>query len=147
MKRWARRILAVLLGLCLGWYVAGFAPAWLPGLEVSLAGEAEYGRQDHAPSDADAPEVHKGDDVRGAEQLVPNAWDKRMIKPVIGIAAGLFAAAVLAGLMCRYVGILDPNVQATVDDQSAAGTQGDDHEESHEQLSDHGIGDEQSSSG
>jgi len=132
MNRFTRRLLPVIAGLGLGWYVAGVTP----GLEVTLA---QYEPQDtHSLSgdhghDQDTHDRHNGDsdyaeaprdtghdmaghgeritdgdshggghdaphEVVSAKLLVPQSGQVPWYRMVIGLAVGLFVAAVVLGV-------------------------------------------------
>ncbi len=104
MSRFTRRTLAVVLGLALGWYIAGTAGHLLPGASISLADDphdqatsgqahpSESGPGHSNPSEADAH------GPQAARDLVPGANDVPFIRPVVYATAGLFIAAIVLGI-------------------------------------------------
>jgi len=99
MKRWIRKTLTIGLGLTLGWWAAGCLP------NASHANEAAHEAGEPHPTTAvtnhetPAGETHEADAGQiAAAQLVPQTSDTLWLKPVLGIAGGLFLAALVIGL-------------------------------------------------
>lgn len=101
MKRYFRRSFSILVGLALGWAVAGM----MFGESVSLAEEGRHAAHvEHA--DADHGHEHHEGDVHGdesdpaaqaADLLVPSASGITWYGTVLGIAGGLFLVAIPLG--------------------------------------------------
>ena len=89
MKR-LTRTLAIVMGLGLGWWVAGLAPQILPGVEASFADQDEHGQASEGQS------VEHEDSA--ASELVPEKKDAPFYKPVLWAIVGLFIAAVVLGI-------------------------------------------------
>ena len=121
MKRFSRRSIGLVIGLCLGWYAAG---VWGPDAFGPEAGFAdEGGDHDHlvAPADGDKnatdgakqePGHHKtgGDHHHGAaDNLVPHEGDVPFYGSVLFWTAGLFVAAIVVGVFLRMLGEQDPS--------------------------------------
>jgi len=99
MERLTRRTVAVILGLSLGWWIAGLAPHFVPGVGMSFAGEAQ----------STSPSVHTVEDDHGdasgsghsggrAGHLVPREADTFWYKPVLIAVISLFVAAIVLGI-------------------------------------------------
>lgn len=99
MERLTRRTVGVILGLSLGWWVAGLAPHIVPGVGMSFAGEAQ----------STSPSVHTVEDDHGdasgaghsggrAVHLVPRKADAFWYKPVLIAIISLFVAAIVLGI-------------------------------------------------
>ncbi|MEX0777276.1 MAG: hypothetical protein WD042_16350 [Phycisphaeraceae bacterium] len=90
MKRWSRRVLAVIVGLSLGWYAAGWMPAAIRAEAVTPHAERQAGGHGTAGGDAHA--------TAPAKELVPQtehaAWFGTLLIAIIG----LFGAAVVLGI-------------------------------------------------
>ena len=90
MKRVTCRTLAAIVGLTVGWYLAGMAGPHMPFVGVSFAESDSSEHPSHNSNDQ-----HK-EHTNPAETLVPResvAW----IRPVLWGAGGLFVAALLIG--------------------------------------------------
>ena len=126
MKRLTRRAAAVIVGLVLGWYVAGIIPVGqspvvpAPGANYALASSADDAHHDphddhgHAADDSlnidDTPGAqHGAHDEHGVDavhdaalaaagQLVPRPEDITWYRSVLCVAGGLFVAAVVLGI-------------------------------------------------
>lgn len=116
MKRLARRTLSVVLGLALGWYIAGMVPGVSLAIDASHRSDASEhadhhgpahgdGQVHHAASETDAVHGdHDGEDhgdhdpaFAGAKQLVPHWDDIPWFGPMVWTVVGLFVAAVVLG--------------------------------------------------
>ena len=104
MSRFTRRTLAVVLGLGLGWYIAGTAGHLLPAVGAL---RADNPHDQTASGEAHPSESRSGDDnlsgdvahgPQAAKDLVPGANDVPFIRPVVYAAAGLFIAAIMLGI-------------------------------------------------
>ena len=109
MKRFTRRTLAAIVGLALGWLVAGM----VPGLGTSLAESpaeshghhASHGDDGHA-NESDVHDTHgqsgdhgEHDAALDAARLLNPEWgDIGWYPPVLAVAGGLFLAAVVLGV-------------------------------------------------
>ena len=92
-KRITRKRVAVAIGLCLGWYLAGLAGPYLPFVGASVAEDSptEKLREPAGYGDSEYGEAGKV-----SKNLVPGsrpAW----LNDVLTVAGGLFVAAVLLG--------------------------------------------------
>ncbi len=134
IRRWCRRGLALLIGLALGWYAAG---QWQEARLVSAAEEAanrpisaetdgSRGPAD-AGDDRDAAMAHgdaaEGEGSHPATALVPRHDSEPAVPAwlgyVVGGIAGLFALALLMGVVVRRTGHRDPGTVATEQDRTA----------------------------
>lgn len=120
MKRLTRRTLAIVMGLGLGWWVAGLAPQILPGVEVSFADQNEHAHSNEGNS------VHGEDSA--ASELVPEKKHAPFFKPVLGTIVGLFIAAVVLGIPALKLRGPEPP------DPAAAHEHDDQHEQSGQTL-------------
>lgn len=126
MSKWGRRTLGAVLGVVLGWAAAGMMP-------TSLHAENSHGHAS-APAESSSP-VHspaaphavvESETARpdagqnAAAMLVPPASQVPWLQPVLMSVGGLFALAVVVGLMNRHMGLRDPAVVAAESDQAAA---------------------------
>ena len=107
MKRLCRRSISILIGLVLGWMVAGM----MMGESVSLAEEGHHvehaadsdadtghGHDDHADHHESAHDGHENDlAAQAAASLVPKETDIAWYGTVLVLAGGLFLAAILLG--------------------------------------------------
>lgn len=91
MKPWIRRALSVIVGLGLGWYVAGLAPTFLQAKETPVEARQDQGEQSLASQSADG---HSSP----AAMLVPAHDDVKWFGTMAGAAAGLFVAALVLGI-------------------------------------------------
>ncbi len=136
MKRFTRRLIAVILGLCLGWYAAAEGPTWFNP-------EPGYAHGDH-PTPAEGGETSaKEGDAKGhgsADHLVPEREDASFMGMVLWIGVALVASAVVVGVFLRALGEEDPGVQASADDAREA------HHDDHGHDNDHGHGEEKGDS-
>jgi len=117
MKRFTRRSAAAVVGLVLGWYVAGIVfvggPSVVgPGVNYAHASDAAHDSNDdhhHAPVAEDPHGTHDAPGAHGdaaehdaalaaAGQLVPQQEDIPWFGPVLYVAGGLFVAAVVLGI-------------------------------------------------
>ena len=94
MTRFKRRSLAVVLGLALGWFVAGVAGN-LFSAGTTLADDSTAQQEHVATDEAD----HGGpSEEMAVETLVPQGHDAAFMRPVVYAAGGLFVAAVVLGI-------------------------------------------------
>ena len=91
-NRLTRRTAATLLGLALGWWIAGMVPTHIPGVAISLAGETKG-----HDSDADQADSHGRTGHGAAQTLIPKQEDVPWFKPVLMAIVCLFGAALLFG--------------------------------------------------
>jgi hypothetical protein len=124
MSRFARRTVIVMVGLILGWYAAGMVD-FHPADPAHAADPAKAGAEDGGKDTG----YRKDDGQRAAEALQPKAHDRAYYPTVLKIIIGLFAAAVVIGIIARAMGYQDPGVVATEEDQAEA--HHDDHDDHH----------------
>lgn len=122
MKRLTCRAAGAIVGIALGWYVAGVVftgqPSVAPGLGANYAhaSDADHDSHgEHAPAAEDSHGTHDVHDEHGdhdqhgadaghdaaltaAGQLVPQSQDIPWFRPVLYVAAGLFVAAIVLGI-------------------------------------------------
>lgn len=118
MKRFTRRAAAVVVGIVLGWYVAGVvsvgeSPVAAPGPGASYAQASDTPPHDAHGDHADTadegygtPDAHGAHDtdaehdaaLAAAGQLVPGPQDIPWFRPMLYVAAGLFVAAIVLGI-------------------------------------------------
>ncbi len=110
MNTITRRSLGILAGLTLGWYAAGLTP----GLNPSMAqhdthhdaapthdDHAGHDHDAHQPAPAHADTTHDAnhhEPIESASLLVPGPGQVDWYRPVLGIIAGLFVAAIVLGI-------------------------------------------------
>jgi len=97
MRKLRRRMVGVLVGLILGWYCAGLVGDILPGTlgMTTTAHAAEAGAHDAGQKAAAL--------LRPTESQIP------FFRPVVNTIIALFVLAVVIGLLCRSLGLKDPN--------------------------------------
>lgn len=105
IKRWQRRSLAIVAGLALGWFAAGFLPSSIGAAESHEAA---------APATGMADSEHGG--VTPADELVPAQESVTWLKPVLAGVVGLFAAACALGIPAQRWKAAQPSVPAPVHD-------------------------------
>ncbi len=114
MRRSAQRILAVVTGLVLGWYLAGMLPGIGASLAVEQAGEPPHAQTSHAadqplpehdtkhgtlpPSSHGGHTDHRSPHENDAIHLLPKPHDMTWFRAVVWSAAGLFVAALVLGI-------------------------------------------------
>ena len=131
MKRFTRRLIAVVLGLSLGWYAAAEGPTWFNP-------EPGYAHEGHATAETAQGAGEQGESNKGhgtADHLVPEREDASFMGMVLWIGVALVASAVVVGVFLRALGEEDPGVQASADDAREA------HHDDHGH-DDHGHGDD-----
>jgi hypothetical protein len=107
VKRFARRSLAIVVGLTLGWYAAGFSSA-------ATSGDPH-----------DAPAGDHDEAARAAAELAPTHEPTPWFRPVVGSAVGLFAAAIVLGIPAlKLRGPLPPDPADVHDTHAAHDTHG-----------------------
>lgn len=113
MRRILFKTFAVVLGLALGWYVAGSMTG------PSFAGDAAtgHGETSHVAAGHD-PHSGSHDDasLAAAQMLVPRPGDADWYSTVLKIAAGLFIAAVVLGIPAMKLKGPEPAEQPAGDD-------------------------------
>ncbi len=114
MKKLGRRTLAIIAGLILGWTCAGYLGDYAPAILPQAHAAAPAGEDNHG----DHHEPDLGQEAAG--QLVPKAEDITFYEPVVATAVGLFALAIVVGIVARVSGIKDPGVAAAEADAAAA---------------------------
>ena len=92
MRRLPRRLVGIVLGLCLGWYAAGVIG---PG-GTGLASDTETAASADGHASSDHSSTHHEDNPAAA--LLPRADSIRWLRPVLYAALGLFVAAVVLGI-------------------------------------------------
>ncbi len=103
MKRWRRRLAGIVVGLSLGYVVAG----WWTALPATAA-QTEAHHDAPAASHPDHSEHSK--DAHAATLLSPEGEHLAFVSPVLLTAAGLFVAAVVLGVPAlRFRGELPPD--------------------------------------
>lgn len=114
MNRNIRRVVTVIIGLGLGWYVAGVAPLF----DNSFAGGDQNHHQESGQGASDVSHDGGHEDDAGllaARQLVPKPEDITWYPAVLIIAAGLWIAALVFGIPASKLRVPEP---AEPDDHS-----------------------------
>lgn len=106
MKRAARRTLGVIVGLTLGWYVAGVVMPWQPAQAAAPTAHD----QPHAPSDAHGE--HHGPAAGASAQQITAKLDQPWYHAVLYTALVLFTIAGAVG----YAGWFHQEPQEEDDD-------------------------------
>jgi len=128
MKRFSRRLLGAMLGLVLGWWLAGLVGDRLSGASVSLAenphaaanqpaepgGKHAAARNDHEHEAGDAGHGHEAFADPG---FVPGAGQTDWYRGVLWAIGGLFVAAIVIGV---------PRMKLKSDEPAAAAASPDD---------------------
>ena len=108
MRRWTRRVLGLIVGFGLGWYVAGY----LPMDTASFASQAEHGHgaADHASTKSHAGGVDHGHDqgTDAARTLTPTNTEIPWLIPVRNGIIALFVLAVVLGWSVLKLKAPDP---------------------------------------
>ena len=104
MKRFTRRMIAVVLGLVLGWWAAAFVPmgATIFAGDDQSSGPASLGG--HGDGDAD----HEDDGKQAAEDLIPHRNQIPWLRQVIFGVVALFVAAIVLGIPAMKLKGPDP---------------------------------------
>jgi hypothetical protein len=124
MKRFTRRTVGAIVGLCLGWMAAGLA---FPTGSLSLAADPSHG---HGVKDPGQEAAAKLVPHNAAGEPASPEWFGTVVK----LIAGLFVAAIIIGIPALKAKGGDPAGLASADDQAHA------HHDDHGDADLHGHG-------
>lgn len=134
MRRLASRTLGAVVGAVLGLIAGGFVPSDWTARGSSYAAAATG---ESAKAGGEGHEKGKYSDLQAASELIPTEGSIDFMPAVAMAIVGLFAGALVIGLAARGLGLVEPNVAASIEDQAAEHHDDHGHDDSHG----HGHGD------